>query len=188
MKKIILFFLLLNLVNCNESPTSSLRLNQTKPEIKTIRLINCPPDDVIRPCRCSKFNINYLKSEIMNSMYHNMDAYNNVNVYLICSFNDDSVNLTNVFQNIYNFYIKSSEQYVIEPRQDQDKVIINHNIGEDTMNSLDPRDKQELQGYKLKKIELQMYGFISNSIPFSNYELDFGNMKFEYIVSSSSFR
>ena len=162
----------------------SVETNRTF-EIKTIRLINCPPDEVIQPCRCSKFNINYLKAEIINSLYHSIDDYNNVNVYLICSFNDDSVNLTQVFNNIYNFYIKNSEQYVLEPRKDQDnKVIINHNLEEESMNSFDPKDKHELQNIKLKKIQLLLYGFISNNLPFSNYEFDFGNVQFNYIVSS----
>lgn len=120
----------------------------------------------------------------MNSIYHNLNEYNNVNVYLICSFNDDSVNLTNIFNNIYNFYIKNDQQYVIEPRKDQNQLIINHNIEEARINSLHPNDKNELQNYKLKKIVINLYGFISNSIPFSNYELDFGNIQFDYIVSN----
>lgn len=87
---LILSFFVLNLVNCNTNEFYSNYSNETNQQIKTIRLINCPPDSVIRPCKCSKFNINYLKAEIMNSMYHNMDDYNKVNAYLICSFNDDS--------------------------------------------------------------------------------------------------
>lgn len=118
----------------------------------------------------------------MNSLYHNLDAYNNVNVYLICSFNDDSINLTNVFDNIYNFYIKTDEQYIIEPRKDQDKMVINHNLEEAKMNSVNPKDKNELKNYKVKKI-INLYGFISNSLPFSNFELNFGNIQFDYIVS-----
>lgn len=93
------------------------------------------------------------------------------------------MNLTTVFNNIYNFYIKNGNEYFIEPRKDQDKLVINHNLEEAKINSLDPKDKSELQNYKLKKIIINLYGFISNSIPFSNYELDFGNIQFDYIVS-----
>lgn len=69
-----------------------------------------------------------------------------------------TVNLTKVFENIYNFYIKNTEQYVIEPRKDEDKLIINHNVEEDRLNGLDPKDKNELGNYKLKKIQLNLYG------------------------------
>lgn len=165
-----------------ESPESPA--NQTGPEIKTIRLINCPPDDILRPCKCSKFNLNYLKAEIMNSIFHNLDSYNEVNAYLICSVSDDSFNLTRVLENIYAFYIKDRDQYVVEPRQDESTVIINHNLEEQKMSSLDPNDKHELANYRLKKIQLRIYGLISNSLPLgSNYEFefDFGNIAFDYI-------
>lgn len=173
--------LVLRAVACDETPADT---NRTAPEIKTIRLINCPPDDILRPCKCSKFNLNYLKAEIMNSIFHNLDSYNQLNAYLICSVSDDSFNLTKVLENIYHFYIKNTEQYIVEPRQDENRVIINHNLEEQKMSSVDPHDKHELQNYRVKKIQLSIYGLISNSLPLgSNYEFefDFGNIQFDYI-------
>ena len=173
----LLFGLTFGLVAGYESPA-----NQT--EIKTIRLINCPPDDILRPCKCNKFNLNYLKPEIMNSIFHNLDSYNQLNAYLICSVSDDSFNLTAVLERIYNFYIKSTEQVIVEPRKDENRVIINHNVEEQRMASLDPNDKHELANYRVKKIQLSIYGFISNSLPLGShydFEFDFGNIVFDYI-------
>lgn len=78
--------LILVILVCCMSTSYAQQAQQNRTEVKVIRLVNCPPDEIIAPCRCSKFNVNYLKAEIMNSLYHNLDAYNNVNVYLICSF------------------------------------------------------------------------------------------------------
>lgn len=175
-----------------------------------IKLTNCPPDHVLKPCRCSKFNINYLKPELLQTLHHRPSSYDKMNAHIICSSNDPRLDLSALLERIRSFYSKDLNTHDLPPVSFDNGAArskstrnfrfedgrsygqsMNSSFAYGHSNSSDDGPIEEtVHDWHSVPTNVsqdnvgeyvQLFGFVSNALPYLEYELQLNRLRFEYI-------
>ena len=164
-----------------------------------IKLSNCPPDHVLRPCRCSKFTtISYLKPELLQTLHHRLASYEHANVHVICSHNDPNLDISVVLERVRQFYSKSKPDQPppstpAERRRSHADRSFRFEDGRlyGRHNADSPPDEETVHSWYSTPVSqvnqtnigqhVQLYGFVSSALPYLDYEFQLSRLRFEYI-------